>query len=918
MEYLFFFFVLGTSVQFVKAGLGREVTYKIKEETEPPFLLGELKQELDLASVPLGELRFTMVDGNAGHSDLFTVKESSGQIWTNKNDKIDRDVICPGKDSCEIQFEVMVQPDANFQVVLVNIIIEDINDCSPVFPKPVFNMQISEGVKPGMTFPLPSATDDDSPENGIKQYLFTSQSTQGTFSLQVTRRSNGKFDLRLRPQRSLDREVEDKYQIKIIAEDNAIPPNRGEMIINVTITDVNDNRPKYNRTNYEIEIKESWPLHRPILTLHAYDPDIGINGQVLYSLFDAESDTAAIFRVSSTTGEIFLRKNLNYEDGNLYEFGVMASNQFPVGLFDTAMVTVKIKDVNNHAPAISIGSTRTGHIVTVRENAKETKNIAFVRVSDADRGVNGEFSCSVSSREFQLRQFKKGLYGIRAKAQLDRERASVHNITVNCFDHGNPSRASSAVININIADENDNAPQFTGHSYSASIKENNIIDASVIRVQARDADAGENGRIMYELLNKFDVLSINRNSGLVTAKAVFDFEQEKQMEFIVVARDCGVPVRSSSATVTLQVIDANDVPPKFAEPNYKFETPENGAAGDEVGQVSATDGDARPYNVVMFSIDTFNSPFDTFAIEPSTGRIRTKKALDREFKELYNLIVIATDTGSPPLSSSVSVVVYVKDKNDNVPIIDYPNPYNETVLVSSSIPAGYRITKVLAHDIDNEENAKLSYHLSRELEETYFGIEQWTGLIYLRSALDVTGRQEEFHGRVIVKDNGSPSLKADTSIRIIFDRTIVFKPEGIRVRPTEPPPILSGPNLWILVAIGSMAGVVICGLIVVLLCLRRKTPVPMSNYKYWSPIPPMAPRGQPHPEVERVATATRPPSLSDSSSLNRRRDNFAVVLQQSILSSATDSTQQVGTISNILSKFLLFVFRKAIIALEMY
>ena len=871
----------------------KELNYDIVEEREPPSLIAQLGTDLSLPITTNSQLEFILMDTSDFAKDIFTVEETSGQVWTNR--KIDRDVLCPGKVECIVHLKIMVQPEEFFRILKIKLKITDINDCAPAFREPMFLIKIPETAGPGMTFALDSAVDNDSPQHGVKSYYFNSDGSDDVFQLKVKQRSNGKFDLRLKLLKHLDREKTERYQLKVTAEDSSIPAKKGEMFINITVVDINDNPPVFNKSHYEIQIREDWSRNRPILRLKAYDPDIGKNGEIVYSLLKSSPEINQLFRVHGRSGEIYVKTKIEYRP-EAYEFRVRATDQGPVQLADIADITVRVEDVNDHAPAIEMTAKGHGPMAKVKENTKPHTDVAFIRVTDADSGTNGEFSCNLDQNIFELRKIEESTYGLRAQKELDREDKAIYNVTVSCFDHGEPRKWSSSVISVLIEDENDNAPQFIGLPYAATLQENNYIDAKVTMVHARDADDGDNGRVEYELADNTDLLTINPSTGQVRAKAVFDFEQRQTLSFVVVAHDRGVPSKSSSAVVKLNIKDANDEPPKFDKTSYRINTPENGAAGDEVGQVSATDGDAPPYNDVVYSIEPSSSPIDTFAIEPSTGKIRTKRSLDREVKESYNLVILATDTGVPPLSSTASVTIYVKDRNDNKPIIDYPNPFNDTVYVSSNIPAGYKITKIFAHDIDDDVNAKLSYYLSPPLEDSFFGVEQWTGLIFLQSALDVTDRQTRFSGNIIVKDSGSPPLTATTTIKIIFDKTIVFKAEGRPLVVTEPSAVLTGPNLWILIAIGSMAGVVIVVLIVVLLCLKKKTPEPLAGYKYWSAMPPVLPRSQPAttdrcPLPER-APAARPSTISsESSSLTRRRDNFGVVLQQSALSSSNESTQ---------------------------
>lgn len=171
--------------------------------------------------------------------------------------------------------------------------------------------------------------------------------------------------------------------------------------------------------------------------------------------------------------------------------------------------------------------------------------------------ITGQFNCSLdpasASPYFRLHPMSRFEYQIRTDHLLDRESRAAHHLTLTCEDEGVPPLDSRAELRVEVADANDNAPQFDRPTYSAEIRENNALGAVVARPRASDADAGDNARISYRLeeeeaegeeLRRY--VEVDAETGVVVVKVSLDYEETKHLRFHVVAIDAAPPQRTGN------------------------------------------------------------------------------------------------------------------------------------------------------------------------------------------------------------------------------------------------------------------------------------------------------------------------------------------------------------------------------------
>ncbi|KAK2165578.1 hypothetical protein LSH36_48g04019 [Paralvinella palmiformis] len=793
------------------------ITYSIEEETDigqqvgPVFADAGLESDEQIARN--GYLVFT--DETSSAASLFSL--SDGRVLT-VGDRLDRETLCSGREDCIIDLDLQLEPQSYFQIVKVQVRILDINDNAPAFTGPVVSRSVSEAASVGFKIPLPSAIDPDSPANGIDHYWINS--TNGIFELD--RASNPAQFLIVTDQ--LDREELDSYRIQLTAIDKGNPPRSGSTILHINVVDVNDNLPKFDNDTYYVIIPEDFPLGLSVISVHATDRDVGANAEVLYG-FDATTELkyGDYFSIDQNTGTIKVTKDLDFETMSAASLMVTATNSDGTSMASFTNVHVMIGDVNDNAPEIRVRGLRQGNVVYKEETSALDDFVAHVSVTDPDSGANGQFECFLSGNTFKLVKMYNTDYVIHNNIPLDREYQAEYNVVITCADKGARRQTEIQEIRIAISDVNDHAPVFSKPQYYATIVENNAIGAPVISVTAADPDAGPNGTVVYAFLDDVDdVLDINRNTGLITARTPLDRETTESITIRIVASDLGTP-RALSATATLKVdvIDEDDNPPAFAQSQYTFWISEGQSIQSFAGRVKASDPDGDSYNRFGYFVDYDGGDSEAFTIDRSNGKIYTSRVLDREQHPVYVFGVRAVGEGSsPPKSDACSVRVYLTDINDNKPRITFPTPSNNTVYVPNDVDVGDVIALIDADDADDGNNAVLTYHIVSGNEGGHFSVTT-DGRVTVAESLRRFD-QRAFGLVLVVTDGGAPSLSADSYLNVVVNASLSRAASGL----------MSRHNLTIVIGIATASGLLMVVLIVAIVVLLRWPRMSSAARKY--------------------------------------------------------------------------------------
>ena len=284
----------------------------------------------------------------------------------------------------------------------------DINDHEPVFQSNTPTViEIMESAQTGSRFPLPAATDADSPRFGIQRYAFASDSsapeTDIPFELQAEAKPDGSSDVRLVLVDTLDRESRAEYHLTVVAYDGGEEPTArsASIEVQVIVLDVNDNRPTFEHDYYEAVVPENVPTGSIILRVRATDPDEGANGDIRYRLDDQFQE---LFAVDDVTGDLIVVGEIDYERATGYHLIVSAVDggsatpeAVMAALTADVAVNVRVDDVNDNKPEVVVNTLATSdaRLAEVAEQAGVGTFVGHVIVSDADSGRNGRTDCKL-------------------------------------------------------------------------------------------------------------------------------------------------------------------------------------------------------------------------------------------------------------------------------------------------------------------------------------------------------------------------------------------------------------------------------------------------------------------------------------------------------------------------------------------
>lgn len=468
------------------------------------------------------------------------------------------------------------------EMIKVKIEVKDVNDHAPVFPSEEADLEISELSPPGSRFKLEGAKDEDEGEFGTRGYRIRDSEMENLFHLEYRSGSENHLSLDLILTSKLDREIQDFYSLTIEAFDGGIPARTGTLQLKIYILDENDNPPVFNQTEYHTSLPEDAALMSVVCQVHASDLDLGENGKITYEINRRQSDPNKVFSINETSGVVYLNKPLDYETQAFHELIISARDNGVQPEYSSTFVGVKVLNINDNSPSISVlFLSETGDAV-VSEAAGIGDYVARISVSDPDfEEEKVSVTLQGGDGKFSLKQTDDFLYALCISAELDREEKDLYELKVQASDFGNPALSSEMVFLLRVADANDCHPLFEKDVYIVSIAEDAPPGSSLIQMRASDADEGANSDIRYSILksNHDSVISIDPESGLVTTAAALDRETQMQVWFLVVAVDGGEPTLSSTATVTVLVEDINDNEPVFQQQLYNVSIPEHSDVG---------------------------------------------------------------------------------------------------------------------------------------------------------------------------------------------------------------------------------------------------------------------------------------------------------------------------------------------------
>ncbi|KAM9423006.1 neural-cadherin [Salvelinus alpinus] len=665
---------------------------------------------------------------------------------------------------------VAAVPLAAFTTVYLNI--TDVNDNVPFFTSSIYEASVTEGAEVGTFVTQVSSNDLDLGLNGKISYSLLND------------RSGDYQYFRIDPELGsiyteavFDRETKGSYLLEVKSVDgweSARPgkhgqPNSDTAYVRVFISDVNDNKPLFAQTVYEVDVDEDADVGFAILTVSANDEDEGANAKLRYQI--TSGNTGGVFDVEPEVGTIFIAQPLDYEQNKGYKLLVLASD----GKWeDYADVMVNVVNKNDEAPVFTVNE----YYGSVTEELDGSPVFVLqVTATDPDKDADQEalrysLHGQGAESEFIIDEVTGKIY---AQRTLNREERAVWRFVVLATDEGGEGLTGFTDIIINVWDINDNAPIFTcAPDCHGNVPENSAPGTSVMEMTATDLDdsaVGQNAVLSYRIVGNTgtggggsDMFSINPSTGTISvAMSGLDREQAETYLLMVEARDGGG--MTGTGTATIRVTDVNDHAPRFTERSCLARVPESSEPNAVVLELSAEDWDTGENAQLTFSV-VAGDPEQKFSMvsqrQEQRGTLRLKKRLDyeRPSEQRFNLTLKVEDLD---FSSFIHCVVEVEDCNDHAPIFialsQPPAPLPEDV------PVGSSVARLTASDSDSGQNKEITYKILQESDPLgQFSVDQ-SGLVTVTSALDRETVAQ--HNLVILaSDHGSPALTGSATIQL--------------------------------------------------------------------------------------------------------------------------------------------------------
>ncbi|CAI5652164.1 unnamed protein product [Oreochromis niloticus] len=594
--------------------------------------------------------------------------------------------------------------------------------------------------------------------------------------------------------------------------------------VSLHIQDVNDNSPKFKKNLIEMEIRESADRGNRFSIEQAHDADIGQNAVQRYEL---QKNDNFILAVDSNKVELVLENTLDREKQSVMNLLLTALDGGSPQRSGSVVIRVTVLDANDNAPVFS----QAVYKASLPENCPLDTIVIKVSATDADERLNGDVTYDlshVSEDDINVFSIDPKTGEIKVTAMIDFEERNSFEMRAEAKD--GLGLTSYAKVLIDVTDVNDNAPGIYVKSLTNPTAENVPTGTEVGIINVQDRDSGNNGQVRCSIQQGVPfklVPSIKNYYSLVTTGQL-DRELVSDYNITITATDEGSPPLSSSKSVQLSVADINDNSPVFDEQSYSAYVSENNKPGSTLCSVSARDPDWRQNGTVVYSLlagEVNGAPVSSYlSVNGDTGVIHAVRSFDYEQFRSFKVHVMARDNGSPPLSSNVTVSVFISDVNDNSPQILYPSPEGNsfmTELVPKAAHGGSLVSKVIAVDADSGQNAWLSYHIVKSTDPGLFTIGVHSGEI--RTQRDISESDSMKQNLVVaVKDNGQPSLSATCSMYLLISDNLAEVPELKDLSFNESNSKLTS---YLIIALVSVSTFFLTFIIIILglrFCRRRK------------------------------------------------------------------------------------------------
>ncbi|PAA64573.1 hypothetical protein BOX15_Mlig006831g1, partial [Macrostomum lignano] len=760
-------------------------TYSISENSPNGTIVGQVAAT-DRDSGSYGAITFSLGGTNA---NKFRIDPNTGLIRVNVN--ADSDLNLLDRETYPVMLLSVQAMDGGglTRTVQLEISLEDRNDKTPTFQRTVYEGSLYEN---SLSFDVAvqvAATDLDLSPNNIISYSLLATNSSYYFSI-----NNATGVLSVQHTTDYEALSNKTLYLWVVATDHGAIPLSSTTEIRIAVNDQNDKTPQCSQDVYNVTALETANFGTVIATLAGSDGDsLGSpNSQIFFRIVAGAGDR---FTLDVEGTRVIVERGATLDYVNYGSF-----HNLTVGIFDrgvpqltsSCLVYVNVIDVNNQAPyfnpiastiTVSEGIALNTAIMTPPKTAIDvdsTANLSYSLLSHliTGRSAIGAAVASTSTYNFStLFAIDSNNGTIVALSALDREKAQELTIPIFVTDLNaatpTPVQTATGTIVLTLTDINNKYPRFLSvgpaNNFTLRLSESSEPPLAInLKLQADDPDTSTTS-LTFGISPASSYFSIDSSTGQVTLIKKLDYESQTLHVFHATVSD-GLHV--TTATVSIEVLNANTYDPVFDVFPSPIAYLESITLGTVVATVHAYDNDSGAFGVVEYALvsgDTF------FSIQPSTGQITLKRALDRDVSggDQHILVVQAIDNpgGIDRRQSSRQMIVNVLDVNDCPPTFRSAN-YSYT-RIRESYQIGYEIDSLGATDKDAGINSALHYELTGMPGQSAKGLDLFnvttinaTDGYYAKLMINssLNGQTGWYNLTLIARDGGTPQLTGTTAL----------------------------------------------------------------------------------------------------------------------------------------------------------
>uniref|UniRef100_A0A0M3IME1 Cadherin domain protein n=1 Tax=Ascaris lumbricoides TaxID=6252 RepID=A0A0M3IME1_ASCLU len=535
--------------------------------------------------------------------------------------------------------------------------VEDVNDMAPKFTPPVVRSTIRDDSQPGQFIAKMMVDDMDTVSSVAGGHRFLFSVIDGDETLIDIDKHSGVVMLA----RAIESEdLELRYKHLNISVSDGVFTAYAQLVVEVVASPTRRPLPRFEQAQYSASINENGKIGAAVITVHARD---GIP-PLKYALGGSKDGRAWPLVIDEDTGKVVTRISLDYEKQSIYRIPLLVTDAGGRRAFSTLILNVV--DENDNVPSF----VASEYEMSVLADAEDGEAIFMVLAVDEDIGDQLEYTIvpdgSAYSNYVKVHP-KQGIVSLQKPVrELVGERITLF---VRATDLANPPHQSEARVIIAVQPNNVSLPHFSNHHYLFTVAEDAPIGTVIGRVQQNEQQLIPNVRFSTAPSSQSSGLpiSVDQSSGKLIVSSLLDREKVAEWRFMVRVTAVDDETAGTLAMVTVRVSDVNDNAPQFQGAYERIAIAEDSPVGTSVAVLSATDADSGPNSRIFFSIEK-NEGSSAFKMDRESGWLMVAEPLDRETKEEYVIMVIASDEGH--LTSRKNLTVLVTDANDSPPIFD--------------------------------------------------------------------------------------------------------------------------------------------------------------------------------------------------------------------------------------------------------